>query len=98
MNQQTPSDHYTAEDKARLTPLKEKVKAALLNRGWVDLDVVAAELGMRVGTLASRLRELKNPSAGYTGLSYERKNLGGGKHIYRLYEMKPEQMPLFKEM
>ena len=88
------TDHYTDADRQRLTPKGKLVLHAMLDAGWLTLDEVSAKTGVKVGTVASRLRDFK--AAAWMGLDYERKRIGEGLHAYRLFTRHPEQMPLFE--
>lgn len=88
--------HWEAEDKERLSPKAAKVRAFMFETGWYDLETVARATGLKVGTVASRLRELCDREHSFLGLAYERKRVGNGLHQYRLYEREPAQLPLLE--
>ena len=89
-------DHYTDADRARTKPIRDAVCDTMLGRGWMDLDAVAREIGARVGTVASKLRELTDADHAHLGLGYERRALSKGRHEYRLFVRQPEQLPLLE--
>jgi hypothetical protein len=88
--------HYTAEDRARLAPAKRAVLDAMLGKGWLDLDSVARQTGVRVGTIASKLREICDSRHAFLGLTYDRQRGQNGVHFYRLRIAEPEQLPLLE--
>lgn len=87
-------NHYQTEDKARLAPAMQKVRDFMFEQGFYDLDAVSKATGIRVGTVASKLRELCDRDHAYLGLAYERKRLKGGVWLYRLYKREPSQLPI----
>jgi hypothetical protein len=91
----TPA-HYTDEDRARLTPHLSRVRDFMLDAGWIDADNAAKHLGMRSGTLLSKLRELCDTRHSFLGLAYDRKATGRGVHLYRLFVREPEQLTLLE--
>jgi len=93
MNQPAPT-HYQHADRQRLSPMRERVRLAMFNRGWVDLREIGAELDLQPSTVASKLRDLVDKHHRYLGLKYERRSMGRGVHHYRLFTAIPEQLPL----
>jgi hypothetical protein len=92
-------DHFTEADKERLRPARERVINCMVGRGWIDLDQVAKEVGIRVGTVASKLREVCDKDHAYLGLAYDRMRDENrpGIHLYRLFIRIPEQLNLLEE-
>lgn len=91
-------NHYQQEDKERLAPAMKAVRDAMQDQGWYDLDLISKRTGVRVGTVASKLRELCDSRHRFLGLSYERRRLKGGVHEYRLFSAEPEQLTLLAEV
>jgi hypothetical protein len=90
--------HYESQDRDRLAPAMQKVRDYMFETGWYDLDAVSKAIGVRVGTVASKLRELCDRDHAFLGLAYERKRLKGGVWLYRLYEREPSQLSLLAEV
>lgn len=90
--------HYQDEDRQRLSPAKQTVKDVMLGQGWFDLDDLARRTGIRVGTIASKLREICDKDHAFLGLRYETKRIGRGIHHYRLLKSQPEQLPLLENV
>ncbi len=90
--------HWEQEDRERLSPKAEAVRAFLFDQGWYELAEVARRTGIKEGTVASRLREMTDREHAYLGLAYERRRVPGkpGVHEYRLYEREPGQLPLLE--
>jgi hypothetical protein len=92
------TDHYTDTDRARTAPLKWRARDYLLDAGWHDMDDVAQHLGCRVGTLLSKMREFNDYHHTQHGLVFERRTAGKGRHEYRLFIRRPEQLTLLEGM
>lgn len=89
-------DHWTSEDRARLTPHNARVLEALKDCQWHTLDGLASSLGLRNGsTVASRLRDIK----AQTNYTYERERTETkGVFKYRLIvpDPNPTQLSLLE--
>lgn len=88
--------HYTELDRQRLAPKLRTVINAMVGRGWIRLEDVSKETGIKLGTVASRLREACDVDHAYLGLDKARRCVAPGVHEYMLFIRQPEQLPLLE--
>lgn len=98
--------HYGHETKKRTAPiLAQLIHVAGPTKGqqeglWFDPDKMAEMLGVRVGTLQSKGREVNDVHHRFLGLTWERRKKPGGAagaNEYRFVRTVPEQLPLLEE-
>ena len=97
--------HYGHETKKRTAPiLAQLIQVAGPAKGqhagpWFDPDKMAEGLGVRVGTLQSKGREVNDYHHRHLGLIWERRknpDRPAGANQYRFVRSIPEQLPLLE--